>query len=257
MNPFHDFERRIDRLMRQMFGGKPDPGRGKEIIEIQRSILEAIRDRIHSLPRARRSFPFNDVVVRIPVADPERKAALEAVFVADDALQHEIRDFLRREQAEFPNDLAVRVTLVEATEITEPSVLCSTRETAVTPVEIAVAPGREGVRVAMPDGGTIELTKARIHVGRYAEVLDDRRRLVRRNDVVIENATVSRAHAHIEFDPASGAYRLFDDGSSYGTSAIHDGRLIDVPKAGARGLKLHSGDEIYFGQARVRFEVID
>jgi pSer/pThr/pTyr-binding forkhead associated (FHA) protein len=110
----------------------------------------------------------------------------------------------------------------------------------------------------IPTAGTqIELAhKSRIQVGRTAEVLDDRRRLVRRNDVVLEDATVSRAHAHLEFDSAAGHFRLFDDGSSYGTGVIHDGRLVDVPKAGARGMSLHSGDDIYFGQSRVRFEVI-
>ena len=66
---------------------------------------------------------------------------------------------------------------------------------------------------------------------RQAEILDDRRRLVRRNDIVIGHDTVSRAHAHIEY--SSGEYRLFDDGSSYGTSVIHQGRLMEVPRAGA------------------------
>jgi len=86
------------------------------------------------------------------------------------------------------------------------------------------------------------------------DVHDDRRRLVRRNDLVIDHTTVSRAHAHVEF--SSGEYRLFDDGSSYGTSVIHEGRLVEVPRAGGRGLRLHSGDEIYFGQIRVGFEIV-
>ena len=95
----------------------------------------------------------------------------------------------------------------------------------------------------------IEIAKGRIHIGRLPEVVDDRGRMVRRNDIVIEDKNVSRAHAHI--DRIEGEFRLFDDGSSYGTSVIHNGRLVDVPKAGGRGLRLDSGDEIYFGQAAV------
>ena len=85
---------------------------------------------------------------------------------------------------------------------------------------------------------------------------------MRRNDVVFlessekPNSTVSRAHAHIEIDEASGEYRLFDDGSAYGTSVIHNGRLVNVPPAGGRGLRIVPGDEIYVGQARVLFELL-
>src|SRR5207244_957453 len=98
----------------------------------------------------------------------------------------------------------------------------------------------------------VNATGARIQIGRTAEVLDERRRLVRRNHLVLDHETVSRAHAHLEF--SEGEYRLFDDGSSYGTSVIHEGRLIEVPRAGGRGLRVVTGDEVYFGQVRVRIE---
>ena len=55
---------------------------------------------------------------------------------------------------------------------------------------------------------------------------------------------------------ASGEFRLFDDGSAYGTSVIHNGRLVNVPPAGGRGLRIMPGDEIYVGQARVLFETL-
>ena len=69
------------------------------------------------------------------------------------------------------------------------------------------------------------------------------------------NSTVSRTHAHIEYDASTGEFRLFDDGSSYGTSVMHDGRVVGVPAAGGRGLRIDSGDEIYLGQARLLFEI--
>jgi hypothetical protein len=70
------------------------------------------------------------------------------------------------------------------------------------------------------------------------------------------NASVSRAHAHILFDSASGQWRIFDDGSSLGTTLFRDGRRIDVPAHASRGVALRPGDEIYLGQARLRFEAV-
>jgi hypothetical protein len=253
MSLFRDIERRIDERLRRLFQPEAVAGQGRELVEIQRMILDRIDDRVQTLPRARRTFPYNDVAVRVPVPDPERREAFEMVFIADDALQEEIIEHLRREQVEFPSDLRVTVSLVETTELTEPSVVCRKREAAV--VETARAAEVQALRFTLPSGEAVEVKKSRVQVGRMAEVLDDRGRLVRRNDVVIEGKTVSRAHAHIEFE--SGEYRLFDDGSSYGTSAIHEGRLVEVPRTGARGLRLQSGDDIYFGQARVGFEIAE
>ena len=65
------------------------------------------------------------------------------------------------------------------------------------------------------------------------------------------NAGVSRRHAHIAFDAASGEHRLCDDRSEHGTGILRRGRLIDVP-AGARGIRIQPGDVIVLGEARVR-----
>ena len=100
------------------------------------------------------------------------------------------------------------------------------------------------------------MAKARIHFGRLPEVLDDRRRPVRRNDVVVDDSTVSRAHAHIEWDAETGEYRVFDDGSSYGTSVLHEGKLINVAAGGGRGIRLQPGDELYLGQARLKVDTV-
>ena len=252
MNLFRDFERTIDEKLRRLFGSDTPPAQGRELVEIQRLILDRVDDRVQQLPRARQVFPYNEVAVRIPVPNAELRAAYETVFVADGALREEIADHLRRDEVEFPRDLIVQVTLVETAELTEPSLVFRKREEAAGPVAGPVLPK---VRFVPPTGAPAEMTKARIHVGRSAEVLDDRRRLVRRNDVVVEHDTVSRAHAHVEWTGTD--FRLFDDGSSYGTSVIHEGRLVEVPKAGGRGQRLDSGDEIYFGQLRVRFEVLN
>ena len=251
MSLFRDIERRIDHRLRKLFGANPQPGQGRELVEIQRFILDRIDDRIQQLPRARRSFPYNLVAVRIPAAEAEQKTALEAFFVADNALRAEILEHLRDDNVEFPRDLDVETTVVDTTEFTDPSLVFQLRE----PAAPARAERPHAVRFTPVSGGeTIEVAKARLQVGRTGEVLDDRRRLVRRNDVIFEHDTVSRAHAHLEI--TGGEIRLYDDGSSYGTSVIHDGKLVEVPRSGGRGMRVEAGDEIYFGQVRVRFDIV-
>jgi hypothetical protein len=254
MNLFRDIERRIDDRLRKLFGSSDvAPKQGRELVEIQRLILDRIDERVQQLPRARRVFPYNEVIARIPVPDPERRIAFDTVFVADDALREAIVDHLRREEVEFPEDLRVEVTLVETAELTEPSIVCRSAERPLT-ATLSSVPVLATVRLTPVGGTPQESGGMRIQIGRHSEVLDERRRLVRRNDVTVDHDTVSRAHAHIEY--ASGEYRLFDDGSSYGTSVLHNGRLIEVPRSGGRGIRLQPGDEVYFGQARVRFDIV-
>ena len=83
----------------------------------------------------------------------------------------------------------------------------------------------------------------------------------RRNRVAFLDArdgvteTVGRAHARLRFDAGSRSYRLFDDGSSNGTSIIRDGTTIAVPPRDPRGVRVQSGDEIQVGRALLRIEI--
>jgi hypothetical protein len=107
---------------------------------------------------------------------------------------------------------------------------------------------------------TYTFTSCPIAIGRGDEVRDNRQRLLRTNDLVFSegggevNDTVSRRHARIEHDDASGAFRVYDDGSAQGTSIVRKGRGFPVPR-GTRGTRLHTGDEIVLGHARVRVTI--
>jgi hypothetical protein len=247
MNLFRDLERVIDEKLRGLF-----PVQKRELIEIQRAILDEIADRAQSLPRARRVLAANQITVTVPAPEEDRRTAFRLVFVEGDALEHDLKAHLRRESIEFPANLKVSIDLIDepVPDFSEKGfhVVLANRETA-----DKTEPAANTVSFTLPNGSTIEVNKARIHIGRTPEVMDDRRRLVRRNDLAIDEQTVSRAHAHIEFDRSAGTFRLFDDGSSYGTSVVHDGRLVEVAKAGARGQTLRDGDEIYIGQTKVTF----
>ena len=128
MSLFRNFERTIDEKLRKLFGSQTTPGQGRELVEIQRLILDRVDDRVQQLPRARRVFPYDFVAVRLPVPDAELRAAYETVFVADEALREEIADHLRRDDVEFPRDLQVEVTLFDSAEVTEPSLVFRKRE---------------------------------------------------------------------------------------------------------------------------------
>ena len=101
----------------------------------------------------------------------------------------------------------------------------------------------------------------RIDIGRCTEVRDRRNRLVRTNHLVFAdtddalNQTVSRRHAHLEYQAAEGAFRVYDDGSEQGTSVARGGRAIAVPP-GPRGVRLQPGDENrVLGLARVKVKL--
>jgi hypothetical protein len=110
------------------------------------------------------------------------------------------------------------------------------------------------------DRGAYSFTTAPIAIGRGVEVRDARHQLLRLNHVVFAEGgdditqSVSRRHARIELDQATGRFRLIDDNSAQGTSVIRGGRGIAVPR-GSRGLALQDGDEAVLGQARIRVRI--
>jgi pSer/pThr/pTyr-binding forkhead associated (FHA) protein len=124
----------------------------------------------------------------------------------------------------------------------------------------APTPARLITKTGVSSSETFVIDRAQIAIGREPEVVDSVGRAIRRNDLYFPegaheaNSTVSRSHAHLRFDPPGGEWRIYDDGSSLGTSLFRDGRRIDVPPHGSRGVALRPGDEIYLGQARLIFE---
>ena len=110
------------------------------------------------------------------------------------------------------------------------------------------------------DKPTYTLALERINLGRCAEVRDSRNRLIRTNHVAFKdgvgatNGTVSRRHAHIDYDQDTKGFRIADDRSAHGTAIIRNGRTIGVP-AGSRGVRLQSGDELMLGEARLRVRI--
>ena len=107
------------------------------------------------------------------------------------------------------------------------------------------------------EAAAYSFAQTRIDLGRCAQVRDVRHRLIRTNQIAFAddgvgvNQSVSRSHAHVEYDAAAGHYRLCDDRSAHGTGVLRRGRTLTVA-AGSRGVRLQSGDEIVLGEARLR-----
>jgi hypothetical protein len=121
------------------------------------------------------------------------------------------------------------------------------------------------VREGEANVAELPLEKARINIGRVVDVYREAG-LFRRNDLAFSaeseiNATVSREHAHILLDRATGEYRLFNDrwyqrGSGAGECGVwivRDGMSQEVHRD-TRGARLQAGDEIHLGKAIVIFE---
>jgi hypothetical protein len=247
----------IDRAAQQWSKSGP---RGP--LEVLHGILEAVDERVEPAGRGTHVFPFNKIKVTVVASSQDARTRFAGVLDGGPTLQQRITQRLRAAGCEVV-PLQVRIGYVAQS---DPAWTCPefhvdfSRGTvqelpppepasAVHTIELTITNGTA-------DKTTHTLTLDRINLGRCAEVRDKGNRLLRANHVAFADAagaineTVSRNHAHIDCS-TGGAYRLFDDRSSHGTSIVRTGKTITVP-AGSRGVRLQSGDEIVLGEARLR-----
>jgi hypothetical protein len=259
---FEELEKNIDRRVRAFFQAGENVNSGREIIEIQRAILDDLDSRVEKLPRDRRVFPFNDVVVRVTAPSAERRAVFEMVFLEDESLQQDALEHLRRQGVAVSPEFRLRAELMDEDAAPERLfyVICRNRQDAPDEKQSGAVPTvRLQVLSGSADAPLYALTQRRINMGRLPEVRSREQRVIRRNDVAFADSkepptsTVSRSHAHIQYDSEALCFRLFDDGSRFGTTVVREGEVIRVPSGGGRGFKLISSDEIHLGSARVLF----
>ena len=258
-------EEKVRKLIEGLFGKEA----AREPLEIRRAILGEIEEKIEPMGRAGRAFPFSHLRVRLFASDAQRRAIFKAVFVEDRRLEHHIIELLKRSRAHLPPNLDVSVKLEKRVARAGEAEAQDFRidyqsEVPKAQPKLEATQVLPQVQLTMLRGHTTKksyrFTKSRINLGRLAEVLDNHYRVVRRNDLVFQEGgdhtdqTVSREHAHITFDEKTGEFRLYDDGSAYGTRILRDGQNIEVQAGNRRGARLHPGDEIFLGQASIRFD---
>jgi hypothetical protein len=252
----------LDQRVKDALDNLLDGSVSLEPIDIRKDVLRQIGGKLVTIRPGKRSFPFKFLTIEFFVPDEERQAIFETAFVEAQALQTDIQIFLQRELGEKPAALRIAVNVQVApppADVTGVFRLVY-RRTAMPDGEAHTQPNAQ--LVILKGQTTREryvLDKERTYIGRLPQVTDKAGRIVRRNDIVFAdnsdeaNQTVSRVHAHIHYDAASGEYRLCDDLSAYGTRVVRDGQPHEAPQR--RGVKLKAGDEVFFGEACARFEV--
>ncbi len=239
----------------------------REPLEIVHAILDRIEREIQSSGRGKRVFPFNRIELSVLAPSPDARARLEAVFSGDLSLNARVMERLqsggcstagivlainyatRAQKTWRDREFDLNFARVAPPDVKEPAP-DSQRDRIEVTVLLGVAERR-----------TYSFPAKRIDFGRCAEVRDSRNRLIRTNHVAFTegggdvNQTVSRQHAHVSYEPGSRELRLHDDGGGHGTGIVRDGRTVPVPR-GSRGVRLHSGDEIVLGEARVRIRFV-
>jgi pSer/pThr/pTyr-binding forkhead associated (FHA) protein len=241
-----------------------------EPLEIAQAIVDAVSERLEPAARGRYVFPFNRIHVTVAASSRDARARFAAVFESEPTLQERITSRLRDAGCD-PTSLQFVVSYAprSASEWRTPEFHVDFTRGAPAP---ASAPAPEPIQQTARElqitivNGTAEqpsyvFALPRVNLGRCAEVRDSLSRLVRTNHVAFVDLagpsnSVSRRHAHIEYDEAAHHYRIRDDRSAHGTSVVRNGRTVTVP-AGARGIRLESGDEIVLGEARARVRIAE
>jgi hypothetical protein len=252
-----DWLQQIEKKVKGSFSPRlPDP------MKIRQMMLDEIEDKIVPTGRGNRVFPFNSVTARVFAEDDEHRTSLTTFFLEGESFRDHVIGRLGQAGCSAPAGLFVEVEIELRTEETTNApfeIDCRKKKKQESPskASLVVLKG-----TAAQESYTIN--KSAFNIGRSEEITDKRKqRVLRRNDMVFlesgdESAnTVSRIHAHIEFEATTAEYLLFDDNSERGTRIFREGKTIPVVAGSHRGVRLKSGDEIFFGQARVRFEIKD
>lgn len=250
--------RRFDRAARDAMGAV-----AREPLEIVHLIVEAVEREIQPGGRGTRVFPFNSITLSVRASSREERARFDAVLAGEPALRDRIVEQLRSKSCAI-DDLTLEVAYVARTpkDWRHPQFnLAFARVVRAPASDTRRAPTFARIDLTVVRGTaerkTYSFAAKRIDLGRCAEVRDTRNRLLRTNHVAFVegsgevNQSVSRRHAHIDFEPTSGSYRLRDDGSVHGTSVVRNGSTVPVPP-GSLGVRLRSGDELVLGEARLR-----
>jgi hypothetical protein len=232
-------------------------------LELLDRAADELARQVHPSGRGRYALPFNEVGLTFVAATPEEQARFDAICAGPPSVHERL---LRRLASAgcTDADLDVRVTYAPSA---APDWTRRDFQLSLARVDRESRAARErDLRVDVlvthgtADRGAYTFKTLPIAIGRGLEVRDSRHQLLRVNHIAFTegdddvNRSVSRRHARIELDVATGRPRIIDDNSAQGTSVIRGGRGLAVPR-GSRGLRLQSDDEVVLGQARLRVRV--
>lgn len=238
-----------------------------EPLELRRDILDAVE---RAAEPHKRHFAFNQLVVHVVAADDQTRRLYEAAL---EAPGEPLREAVMRRLADARIALRSGLNIAWKLHRTPPQRLADQfdgtdvyielrRRKAYTSATLIVLRGKaRRDRYKIKSGTTTTL-------GRLAEVIDEKGRLVRRNTVAFQDyegerlsdeleqihKTVSRVHASIRYDDADAVFRLYDDQSTWGTSVVREDYQMPIPVK-QQPVPLQDGDLIYLGKACLRFSM--
>lgn len=259
----------LERFGRTVFEAPLGGGRStelkepEELAEIRLAVLDQVHEKSYR-SGARKVFPYDLLRVHLRGLEESRRDVFAGSFFRR-YLEQEIKGSLHSAGCRYPENLRVEVDASASLPVKGERWLVVEAATQEKPAEGAAPVARLVVREGKANMEIVPLTKARIYIGRVVDVYREHG-IYRRNDLVFAddseiNRTVSREHAHIRYDRATGEYRIFNDRwdargqtGECGTWIVRDGLSQEVHRD-SRGVKLEPGDEIHFGRAVVDFEI--
>jgi len=259
----------FERLGRTVFeepfniGGSAEP---PEVAEIRFALLDEIRKKSYR-SGGKRVFPYNFVRINVRGVEDSRSGIFKGDFFKR-YFEQEIRRSLLKAECKYPEDLEVDVDVTS--DLAKPGEQWLWIETEAQKRRPRV-PVRRAARLMVLEGkanrAELSLDRLRTNIGRTVDVYRSEG-LSRRNDLAFTeeteiNRTVSREHAHIQYDRTAGDYRIYNDRwykrnekgeGSCGLWIVRDGLSQEVHR-NARGTRLQPGDEIHLGKAVIRFQL--
>jgi hypothetical protein len=232
-----------------------------ELAEIRHAVLDEIRGKCCRAGAAK-VFPYDLIRISMRGLEESRAAVFSGRFFRK-YLEQEIQSALHADGTRFPEQLRVEVEAAAGLpQSDERWMAVEVSSQKLNP--IASPNARLVVCAGSANLSELRLDRPRINIGREVDVYREKG-LHRRNDLAFVedndiNRSVSREHAHIQYDRDTGEHRLFNDrwyerGAECGTWIVRDGMSHEVHRD-ARGAKLEPGDEIHFGRAVVLYERI-
>jgi hypothetical protein len=229
-----------------------------EFAEIRLAVLEEAARKTYRAGAAK-VFPFDLIRVSLRGVEEGRSDLFRGEFFRR-YVEQEVQNSLRAAGCRFPENLRVEVDVTTGLPMSGERWLLVEAGMQERPSE---GPARLVVRSGAANVAELQLEKPRVNIGREVNVYRNQG-LHRRNDLAFTedteaNRSVSREHAHIVYNRATGEYRLFNDrwyprGAECGTWIVRDGKSREVHRD-SRGTRLEHGDEIHFGRVAVWFEV--
>ena len=263
----------VERVGRTIFeapfgGGTPRAAHAAEIAEIRHAILDEIERKSYR-SGGQNLFPYNRVTILIRGADPQQASALEGAFLRD-YFEKEIRQSLAKAEAQHPDGLRVGVEVSQEKPARREHWLTVVTAFEEAPAEPPAPRPQDRIAHLFVLEGTASPTEMvidqpRTNIGRTLDVYSNQG-LSRRNHLAFSEedeigCTVSREHAHILRDAATGEYRIFNDRfydrdrrESCNTWLVRAGQSQEVHR-NTRGVRLQDGDEIHLGKAVLHFRL--